>query len=857
MAGQLTPMMQQYMQVKQDNPGILLLYRLGDFYELFFEDAEIASKELNLVLTGRDCGLEERAPMCGVPYHAVQSYVGQLVSKGYRVGICEQLEDPKTAKGLVKRGITRIVTPGTVVEEELLEGVENSYIMSITPDGEFFGVSWCDVSTGEFRYEDFLTEAELMSEIERLQPREYLIAQNLYDSSSDKIRESHTAVTPISAWAFEKDNAKAALLEHFKVTSLRSFDIELVSGAVQAAGALIRYLHDSQMNALSHITSLRCVRTSSFMTLDAAAVRNLELVRTLLTGSRRGSLLGLIDKTRTAAGARTLRKLLLEPLRSKEAIERRHEAVGTLVANQELAGSLRAALDDIKDLERILSKISYGTTSVADCISLRRSLQIIPTLKEKLAASDAVLLNALRSSLQDLPEIRQLLLDAISDDPTGTPGDGTVIRRGYSKELDELTDLADDGAAQLTRMEELERQRTGIKNLKIRYNRVFGYFIEISRSYKGEIPERFIRRQTLANAERYATDELKELEEKLLSAADRRREVEKDLFAKIRQKLGENIGALQQSARALAMLDVLQSFARVAYENGYVRPKMTTENVISIRGGRHPVVETSIKDGFVPNDLELGTEQAEMMLITGPNMAGKSTYMRQTGIIVLMAHIGSFVPADEATICLVDRIFTRVGASDDLASGQSTFMVEMNELANILNNATDRSLIILDEVGRGTGTADGLAIARAAAVHILTKIHAKTMFATHYHELVSLEDEFAGVVNRSMAVKVLAGSIVFLHRIAEGGTNKNFGVEVARLAGVPDDVISRAKSYLSILRDTQGAAISEERVQSAQQDEEELSRILREIRELNPDTLAPLEALGYIYRLRSEMGPER
>lgn len=853
MAGQLTPMMQQFMQIKEENKDAILMYRLGDFYEMFFEDAEVASRELGLVLTGRDCGMEERAPMCGVPYHALQSYAGQLVSKGYRVAVCEQLEDPKATKGLVKRGITRLITPGTIVEEELLAGNENSYLMAIVPDGEFFGISWCDVSTGEFRFQDFLTQSELSSEIERLQPREFLISQPLYDANAARARAAQTAVTPLSEWTFRKDSARDALQEHFGVSSLRSFDINIISGAVQAAGALIRYLHDSQRNELSHITSLRLVRGSSFMTLDAAAIRNLELVRTLITGSRRGSLLGMLDKTRTAAGGRALKKILLEPLRSKDAIESRHEAVEAFVCDISLSAEVRGALDDIKDLERILSKISYGTTNAADCISLRRSLQLIPALRERLAAANGTLLSSLRSSLHELPEVRSLLENAIGDEATGTPGDGTVIRRGYSKELDELAALADNGAAQLSRMEQEEREKTGIRNLKIRYNRVFGYFIEIARSYKGEVPEHYVRRQTLANAERYATEDLKKLEEQLLSAAEQRKELEKRLFEEVRDRLAERIGELQQSAQALAMLDVLQSFAKVACENGYTRPEMTDDGILSIKGGRHPVVETATKDGFVPNDTSLGTPEERMMLITGPNMAGKSTYMRQTGIIVLMAHIGSFVPADEARVCLVDRIFTRVGASDDLASGQSTFMVEMNELANILNNATEKSLIILDEVGRGTGTADGLAIARAAAVHILTKIRAKTMFATHYHELVSLADEYEGVVNRSVAVKELAGTIVFLHRIVDGGTSKNFGVEVAKLAGVPEEVTRLARAYLNALQDERSRSLTGVDAANAERSESAVSGTLRQIRDLNPDTLAPLEALGYIYRLRQEM----
>lgn len=854
MAARLTPMMQQYMQLKEENPGVILMYRLGDFYEMFFDDAKTAAKELNLVLTGRDCGLEERAPMCGVPHHALESYVGQLVTKGYRVAICEQLEDPKSAKGLVKRGITRLVTPGTVVEEGLLKDTENSYLLSIVPDGEFFGISWCDVSTGEFRFRDFVSEEELTAEIERLQPREFLIEQSVFDANPDRIREAHTAVTPASDWAFRKENAKDALMSHFGVGSLKSFDIEIVTAGVRAAGAMIRYLHDSQKNTLSHITGLRNVRASAFMTLDAAAIRNLELVRTLITGNRRGSLLGLLDRTRTSSGARQLKKILLEPLRGKDAIERRHEAVEAFVKDAELADVVRGALDDIKDLERILAKLSYGTIGASDCVSLRRSLQLIPALRNALSGAPGVLIRTLRASLHELPEVRQMLETAICDEPTGTPGEGTIIRRGYSAELDELAALADHGAAKLSEMEAEEREKTGIKSLKIRYNRVFGYYIEVSRAYKGKVPERYVRRQTLANAERYVTDELKELEEMLLTAAEKRKELEKSLFSQIREKLEAQITPMQQSARSLGMLDVLQSLARVACENSFIRPRMTDDGVLRIRGGRHPVVESLSRDGFVPNDLELGGPDAKMMLLTGPNMAGKSTYMRQTGIIVLLAHIGSFVPAESADICLVDRIFTRVGASDDLASGQSTFMVEMNELANILNNATENSLVILDEVGRGTGTADGLSIARAAAVHILTKVRAKTMFATHYHELISLADEYDGIKNRSVAVKEIGQSIIFLHQIVDGGTDRNFGIEVAKLAGVPSEVTNLAKRYLKALRsENTSQALRSADTEKPDPADPAAAAVLARLRDLNPDTLAPLEALSVLYELKKAM----
>lgn len=852
---QLTPMMRQYMDIKEQNKDAILMYRLGDFYEMFFEDAKTAAKELDLVLTGRDCGLEERAPMCGVPHHAVDSYIGQLVGKGYKVAICEQLEDPKSVKGIVKRGITRVVTAGTLVEPQMLEETENNYILALISAKSGYGISWCDVSTGEFKYRDGVRVEHLSSELLRLQPRELLIPEDLLHHMPEDLKTALLFVpaavkTSAGDWMVRPDNAQKALFEHFHVSSLSSFDATQMSEGLCAAGALLDFLHDSQKNDLAHITRLEPVRKNAFMTLDSACVRNLELVQNIASGKKKGSLLWFLDRTKTAGGARLLKKMLLSPLLHQPQIEGRLDAVEILFKDPVALLDLRTSLDEVRDLERILSRLSYGTLTAKDALALKQTLSVLPKLKETMAAAGKDVFAFIDGMIEDMGDLKELLEAALAEDPPAALTDGGLIKKGYSAELDELIDLSEKGTDKLIELETREKQETGIRNLKVRYNRVFGYFIEVSKGSVGSVPDRYMRKQTLANGERYITEELKELEESILSASERRNQLEYSIFGSIRDRLKENIARIQKAAQGISNLDVIQSMSQVAYENNFVRPQITDDGIIEIKNGRHPVVEKMSKDAFVPNDAYLDRRGNRMLLITGPNMAGKSTFMRQIGLIVLLAHIGSFVPADAARICLVDRIFTRVGASDDLASGQSTFMVEMNELANILHNATPRSLLILDEIGRGTSTGDGLSIARASAEYILDHLEAKTLFATHFHELIDLAEERSGVVNCSVAVKEMGSDIVFLHRIVPGGTDKSFGIEVAKLAGLPAEVIDRAKKLLRSFSGNRnpGTSVHEEAEQGMA-----IPEVLTDVLHVNPDTLAPLEALNLIYRLQKEL----
>ena len=839
---ELTPMMQQYMEIKEQNPDCILLYRLGDFYEMFFEDAKLASQELDLVLTGRECGLAERAPMCGVPYHAVDNYIGRLVDNGHKVAVCEQLEDPKSVKGLVKRGITRIVSAGTLTSPQNLKDKENNYLLALLPAGEIFGISWCDLSTGEFCYRDTL----------RLRPREMLVPEGLKALPAEmetilQSEKTHRSTAP--DWTFRDKCAQNTLEQHFRVRGLASFDAKQMTPGLSAAGALMAHLLETQKTALPHITSLHAVHRQSFMPLDPAAVRNLELVETISGGKRKGSLLWLLDRTCTAGGGRMLRRTLLEPLLRKSEIDARLDAVQALHTDPVVLAEVRRALGGVRDLERILSRLAFGTLDARDAASLRQSFAALPALDKAASCAPG---SALRSHIGDmdtLDDLLDLLQAALPDEPPATLTDGNIIRRGYSAELDELIALSDSSMEKLVELEMREKEKTGIRTLKVKYNRVFGYFFEVSKGALSSVPDYFQRKQTLANGERFITAELKELEELLLNASERRAALEFALFQDIRAQLQGNIVRIQQTAQAVATLDVVQSLAQVAYENGYVRPKITDDGIIEIRGGRHPVVERMVPKAFVPNDALLDVRENRLLLITGPNMAGKSTYMRQVGLIVLMAHLGSFVPADSASICLVDRIFTRVGASDDLASGQSTFMVEMNELANILHSATARSLLILDEIGRGTSTVDGLAIARASAEYLLDRVCAKTLFATHYHELTVLGDDRSGVQNYSVAVKEIGQDVIFLHRIVPGGTDRSFGIEVARLAGLPGEVISRARRLLQELQEH----VPEIPSGSAPPVPVQMTEVLQQILSVDLDTLAPLEALNLVYRIKQEL----
>ncbi len=858
---QLTPMMQQYLDLKEEYKDCILMFRLGDFYEMFFDDATLVSRELELTLTGRDCGLEERAPMCGVPHHAVDTYIARLVTNGHKVAICDQLEDPRATKGIVKRGITRVITPGTIVETAMLQEKENNYILSIFFGENAIGLGYCDVSTGEFSILQTEDETALLNEMTRLSPQEVIVADVSVGhllKLTEKSRFKNAFINPYFDWAYEKSIAKKALQSHFNVKSLDGFGCTDMDDAICAAGALMQYLKDTQKNALLHITNLKALKETAYMVLDPNTRRNLELTQTLIEGSKKGSLLWLLDKTKTAMGGRLLKKFILQPLKKISHIDARLDAVQEIKDDLYLRNSLSDYLGGIFDLERIITRISYGTIDAKDCLSLKSSIAAFPYLKGVLQDATSPLLADLCENLDDLSDIHALLEQAINEDASNGIMDGNIIKRGYHQEIDSLIEASSNGKNWLIELEAKEKEETGIKNLKIRYNRVFGYYIEVTKSNLAQVPYRYLRKQTLANCERYITEELKEMEDTILGAEEKRNALEYQVFLAIRDQLAQNVERMQGCAQRIALLDVLQSMAAVAYDNNYVRPHMSENGVLNIRNGRHPVVESILKQGFVPNDASLDHSDNNMLLITGPNMAGKSTYMRQVGLIVLMAHMGSFVPADEAYICLVDRVFTRVGASDDLASGQSTFMVEMNELANILNNATKNSLLILDEIGRGTSTTDGLSIAWASVEYILQKLQAKTLFATHYHELVELESMFHGIKNYSVAVKELGNDIVFLHKIVEGGTDRSFGIEVAKLAGLPPQVVSRANVFLnrlqkyemSITGDSSGAVEPANTVITVLPDG------MKRIKEMNIDTLTPIEALNLVYTIRKELDNE-
>lgn len=857
---ELTPMMKQYLELKEQYPDCILMFRLGDFYEMFFEDAELAARVLEIALTGRNCGLEERAPMCGVPHHAVDSYISRLIENGYKVAICDQLEDPTAAKGIVKRGITRVVSPGTVIEDSILTESENNYILCIHYAGDSFGVSYCDVSTGEFYLEEPEDETALLNEMTRLNPKEILIADSHVKDFlmlTEKTRFRHTFVNPYYDWAFEQPAALKALYGHFKVKSLNGFGCEGMDAAICSAGALMQYLIDTQKNALLHITAIRTLNDMAYMVLDPSTRRNLELTQTLMEGGKKGSLLWLLDKTQTAMGARLLKKIILQPLTNLDAINERLDAVGEIEQNLYVRDSLIEYLGNIYDLERIISRISYGTIDAKDCLSLKRSIGTLPMVRKLLEGTKSGLLRGIYQDMDDLSDLFKLLDQAINEDAPIGIMDGNIIKAGYDEAVDQLISASKNGKNWLVELEAREKEETGIRNLKIGYNKIFGYYIEVTKSNLSQVPYRYLRKQTLANCERYITEELKEMEDSILGAEEKRNTLEYEVFLRIRDILGNNVARIQSCAACIAFLDVMQSFACVAYENAYTRPEMADNGMLSIKNGRHPVVESIRKQEFVPNDASLDCGEQNMLLITGPNMAGKSTYMRQVGLIVLMAHIGCFVPAANAHICLVDRIFTRVGASDDLASGQSTFMVEMNELANILNNATSKSLLILDEIGRGTSTTDGLSIAWASVEYIIENLHAKTLFATHYHELVELENMFDGIRNYSVAVKEMGHDIIFLHKIVKGGTDRSFGVDVAKLAGLPEQVISRARTFLDQLQNYEISLSTDKAQAPVSKPELVLPECVRRIEKVNVDTLTPIEALNLIYSLKKELSDEQ
>ena len=857
---ELTPMKRQYNAIKAENRDSILFFRLGDFYEMFDEDARVASRELDLTLTTRDRGKpqEEQTPMCGVPYHSVDSYIARLVAKGYKVAICEQTEDPATAKGLVSRDITRIVTPGTVTESCMLEESRNNYIGCLVGEGDRYGLAFCDVSTGAF-FTTVCADAEAVaSELGRFSPREVIrggkgVSCPAIDYAL--VQHLHCCINEGLPKDFDHGDAQALLENHFG-KPLSELGLTGLSAGVLAAGALLKQLLFVQKNELKHIRSLQYYTSGLFMELDIDARRNLELTETLRTKEKKGTLLWVLDKTHTAMGGRMLRSWLEKPLLDPTEIGRRHSAVEELVGDTVRRGELQEALKDVTDLERVMTRTVTGTVNCRDLLGLASGLRALPQVKAQLSQLGAPLLGRLDRDIDPLSDLADLIENTIKPDPPLTIREGGIIRPGANAEADRLRDLMEGSQSTIAAIEAREKEATGIRTLKVSYNRVFGYYIEVSKSFSEQVPAHYIRKQTLANCERYITQELKELEDLVLTAKDRLVALEYQLFTQLREYLASQAARVQTAAAAVAGVDVLCSLAAVAVQRGYCRPEITLGSEISISEGRHPVVEQMLRDAlFVPNDTELGNRDNQVAIITGPNMAGKSTYMRQVALIVLMAQMGSFVPARSARIGLVDRVFTRIGASDDLASGQSTFMVEMTEVANILRHATSRSLLILDEIGRGTSTYDGMAIARAVLEYVANpkRLGAKTLFATHYHELSAIEGELSNVKNYNIAVKKRGEQMIFLRKIVPGATDDSYGVEVARLAGLPNAVINRARELLKELETREGPA--PRAVQPEPEDQISMldlraQQVCQALSALTPETLTPIEAMNELYKLK-------
>ena len=865
-----SPMMQHYLQTKEEYKDCILFYRLGDFYEMFFDDAINVSRELELTLTGKDCGQAERAPMCGIPYHAAETYISRLISKGYKVAICEQLEDPKKAKGIVKRDVIRVVTPGTVMESNLLEEKKNNYLMCIYKSGIFYGVTVCDISTGDFRttqIKDNNNFALLMDEISRYSPAELIVNPMMYECSEEieKIRTRFDVyITKLEEEEFAENEDTTAIaynLVNDNDDKVDSFDgMELCRFSTNA---MIRYLQDTQKTNLDHINKLVIYNVTKYMSLDINARRNLEITEKLRDKSKKGTLLWVLDKTATAMGGRMLRRWLSDPLVDDVQINKRLNAVEELKNNIILRGDITEALKKVYDIERLAGKIAYGSVNGRELISLKNSASQLPEIKGILSNTNSKLLKELFESLDDLQDIYKLIDDTIIDEPPISTKEGGLIKLGYNEEIDKLKTATTDGKKWLIELEAKEKEQTGIKNLKVGYNKVFGYYIEVSKSNVGLVPDRYIRKQTLTTGERYITEELKNLENQILGAEERVIQIEYNVFVEVREKIERQLQRIQKTANVISILDVLCSFANVAEDQGYVKPEVDNSGIIDIKDGRHPVIEKILPSGsFVQNDTYLDKEENRLSIITGPNMAGKSTYMRQVALITLMAQCGSFVPASSAHIGVVDKIFTRVGASDDLSMGQSTFMVEMMEVATILKEATANSLVILDEIGRGTSTYDGLSIAWAVAEYISDseKCGAKTLFATHYHELTKLEDKLEGVKNYSIAVKEKGEDVIFLRKIIPGGTDESYGVHVAKLAGVPQVVTKRANEILKSLE--RKSALGEKQqekenkqVASGQLDlyNYKLAEIAHEIDKINVNELTPIDALNAIVKIKEKM----
>lgn len=854
----LTPMMEQYFEIKKNYNDCLLFVRLGDFYEMFYEDAIIATKELEITLTGKNCGQEEKAPMCGVPYHSAEAYISRLVEKGYKVAICEQIEDPKEAKGIVKRDVIRVVTPGTILDNAVLDEKKNNYLMSIYLSNNKYGISVIDISTGEFLTTqlDNSSENKLIDEIGRFNPAEIIcneafinteIAENIKDRFDIFISTFHK-------WAFEYDTAFKNLCHHFSVVSLDGYGLKKMNLSVCSSGAVLQYLIETQKTNLSHILNISTYSTSQYMMLDISSRRNLELTETFREKSRKGSLLWVLDRTKSVLGARLLRKWIEQPLLNSDDIRKRINSVEELKEDSLLREEIKEYLGTIYDIERLMTKIVYGTANARDLTALKISLKVLPYIQQLLIDCKSDYLKEIYEIFDVCEDIYELIENSILEEAPFSVREGGLIKEGYNAEVDKLREAKNNGTIWLAELEQSEKEKTKIKTLKIRYNKIFGYYIEVTNSNLNMIPDRYIRKQTVANAERYITPELKELEETILGAEEKIIELEYNLFSKIRIEIADNVGRIQKTAQLIAIIDVLQSLGEAAEKENYVKPQITNDGVLSIIEGRHPVVEKTMEQ-FISNDTQLDTKYNRLSIITGPNMAGKSTYMRQVALIVLMAQIGSFVPAQEAHVSVVDRIFTRVGASDDLASGQSTFMVEMSEVANILNNATKNSLLILDEIGRGTSTFDGLSIAWAVLEYISNEniIGAKTLFATHYHELTELEGKLPGVVNYCIDVKEKNDIIVFLRKIKRGGANNSYGIQVAKLAGLPNCVIERSKEILSQLSD---ADITKNVGETVEQLKFDIPTndigIMEELKSLNVMNLTPMQALQILSELQQK-----
>ena len=875
----LSPMMQHYVKTKEENKDCIIFYRLGDFYEMFFDDAVTTSRELELTLTGKDCGLTERAPMCGVPYHAAEVYINRLVAKGYKVAICEQMEDPKEAKGMVRREVIRVVTPGTNLNTQALDETKNNYIMAVVYLSNRFGIAIADVTTGDFMVTEVDKIRTLLDEVYKFSPAEIICNEAFCMSGVDldEIKNRlNISLYPLESWYFDDDLCVRTLKEHFHVGTLEGLGLKDYECATIGAGALLTYLLETQKNSLEHMRAITPYITDRFMVIDSSSRRNLELTEALREKVKRGSLLWVLDKTKTAMGARMLRSFIEQPLIDEDAINRRLDALEEINSREMDREEIREYLNPIYDMERLIGSVRYQSANPRDMISFKSSISMIPYIKQLVKSFSTEEMQCVYEDMDDLRDLYTLLESAIVEEPPLAMKEGGIIKDGYNENVDHFREAKTKGKSWLAELEAQEREKTGIRNLKIKYNKVFGYYLEVTNSFKDMVPDYYTRKQTLTNAERYITPRLKELEDMILGAEDKLYALEYELFVEVRNTISREVERIQRTAKAVAKLDTYISLALVASRNNFVRPKINTKGIIDIKNGRHPVVEKMIpNDMFIPNDTYLDNNKNRVSVITGPNMAGKSTYMRQTALIVLMAQIGSFVPAEKANIGIADRIFTRVGASDDLASGQSTFMVEMTEVANILRNATSRSLLILDEIGRGTSTFDGLSIAWAVIEYISnTKIlGAKTLFATHYHELTELEGKLAGVNNYCIAVKERGDDIVFLRKIVKGGADKSYGIQVAKLAGVPDIVIERAKELVEelvsadITAAVKDIASENKKTKTKPQvhlDEVDLEQIslfdtvkdddvLEELKNIDVSNLTPIDALNTIYKLQNKL----